>query len=529
MAKRNYLNAYSGPDAIRNYFDPDCQPMLPLVELPPSLNPFYNDGVRIHAKMMSMHPANNVKVMPALNMLEKGVQPEKSKTVVEYSSGSTVISLALLSRINHGIKDTRAFLSNKTSGPKLRLMQFFGLDITLFGGPSQPDPTDCRGGIQRAKKMAEEDESVLNLNQYENDANWQSHVRWTGPQILEQLPNIRLICAGMGTSGTMTGLGQYFKAQDPSVFRLGVCTAPGDRVPGPRSFALLAPVEFPWRDSVDAIEEVGSKDAFSLSLQLCREGLICGPSSGFNLKAEGLFNYLSKRKAAGTLKELAGSNGLIDCAFICCDLPIQYVDEYFDKLGAEAFSPIHNENLTAVDLYRYDDAWELEPTQLLSQFTSTAQGDNNEAVILDLRKPEDFARAHVPGSCNLPLQSCNASMPSPFLDAVILETQWKELEATFTSDRISAYDLAGKQVYVVCYDGDTSRVATSILRARRITASSVKGGIAAVRKDMPQLQLTERGRELTQQNRSNLSKAATKEMRADSLSPQARGQTGIVL
>jgi cysteine synthase len=63
-----------------------------------------------------------------------------------------------------------------------------------------------------------------------------------------------------------------------------VCTAAGDRVPGPRSFALLAPVEFPWRDSVDAVEEVGSKDAFGLSLQLCREGLICGPSSGFNLQ-----------------------------------------------------------------------------------------------------------------------------------------------------------------------------------------------------------------------------------------------------
>lgn len=63
-----------------------------------------------------------------------------------------------------------------------------------------------------------------------------------------------------------------------------ICTAAGDRVPGPRSFALLSPVEFPWRDSVDAIEEVGSKDAFGLSLKLCREGLICGPSSGFNLQ-----------------------------------------------------------------------------------------------------------------------------------------------------------------------------------------------------------------------------------------------------
>lgn len=64
MTERNNLNAYSGPNALRDYFDPDCQPMLPLVEIPQSLNPFYDDGVRIHAKMMSMHPANNVKIMP---------------------------------------------------------------------------------------------------------------------------------------------------------------------------------------------------------------------------------------------------------------------------------------------------------------------------------------------------------------------------------------------------------------------------------------------------------------------------------
>jgi hypothetical protein len=64
MVARNYLNAYSGPDALQNYFDPDRTPMIPLVEIPPSLNPYYNDGVRIHAKMMSMHPSNNVKIMP---------------------------------------------------------------------------------------------------------------------------------------------------------------------------------------------------------------------------------------------------------------------------------------------------------------------------------------------------------------------------------------------------------------------------------------------------------------------------------
>ena len=92
------------------------------------------------------------------------------------------------------------------------------------------------------------------------------------------------MCAGMGTSGTMTGIGKYLKQEKPSVVNLAVCTAPGERVPGPRSFALMDPVKFPWQDAVDQIVEVGANDSYSMSLQLCREGLICGPSSGFNLK-----------------------------------------------------------------------------------------------------------------------------------------------------------------------------------------------------------------------------------------------------
>jgi hypothetical protein len=61
------------------------------------------------------------------------------------------------------------------------------------------------------------------------------------------------------------------------------------------------------------------------------------------LTASGLFSYLGKRKNAGTLSDLAGSNGLIDCAFVACDGPYQYIDEYFEKLGSAAFRPIHNE------------------------------------------------------------------------------------------------------------------------------------------------------------------------------------------
>jgi hypothetical protein len=64
MTSSNHLNVYSGPDSVKQYFDPESQPPLPLVEIPDCLNPYRADGVRIYAKMMSMHPATNIKVIP---------------------------------------------------------------------------------------------------------------------------------------------------------------------------------------------------------------------------------------------------------------------------------------------------------------------------------------------------------------------------------------------------------------------------------------------------------------------------------
>jgi hypothetical protein len=119
-----------------------------------------------------------------------------------------------------------------------------------------------------------------------------------------------------------------------------VCTAPGDRVPGPRTYALMAPVLFPWKKAIDTFEEVNSTDSYSYSMQLSREGIVCGPSSGFNLR--GLFQFIEKRKAAGTLRELANPNGDINCVFLCCDLPYQYISEYFTKLDESHFHPVLN-------------------------------------------------------------------------------------------------------------------------------------------------------------------------------------------
>lgn len=147
----------------------------------------------------------------------------------------------------------------------------------------------------------------------------------------------------------------------------------------------------------------------------------------------------------------------------------------------------------------------------MSQFVDSLNGTG--AALLDLRKPNDFAASHVPGAYNLPLRSSSASTLSPFLDASVLESQWKELEATFTSDRINAHDLVGKDVYVMCYSGDTARVATSVLRARGISASSVKGGYSSLRKTIPHLQMSEQGREFLNQDWLNASRVAVQDVK----------------
>lgn len=296
----------------------------------------------------------------------------------------------------------------------------------------------------------------------------------------------------------MTGLGMFFNQAKPSVAKVAVCTAAGDRVPGPRSEALLAPVKFPWKEAVDHMEHVRSVDSYSWSMKLCREGLVCGPSSGFNL--QGLFQFLEKQKAAGTLTSLAGEDGLVHCVFICCDLPYQYIGEYFSKLGPDYLNPIHNQNLTKVDLYRYDEAWEREPAKVLPDYYSFSDEKalfsqpmqlRPKAMVLDLRTFDDFAQQHLPQASSFPLQSLASSTPSPFSDPAALESQWLELEGIFKKMDEKSTDpilgaLSDVKVLVVCYGGDTSRVATSVLRAKGIEADSLRGGMDAVFRSMEQ-------------------------------------------
>lgn len=111
----------------------------------------------------------------------------------------------------------------------------------------------------------------------------------------------------------MTGTGGYLKTVFPDIVNLGVFTAAGDFVPGPRPSNLVhSSNDLPWRQVVNAAEHVDSSGAYAESLELCRQGILCGPSSGLALK--GLYQYLEKvTQTPEELDRIRGPDGFVNC------------------------------------------------------------------------------------------------------------------------------------------------------------------------------------------------------------------------
>lgn len=153
--------------------------------------------------------------------------------------------------------------------------------------------------------------------------------------------------------------------------------------------------------------------------------------------------------------------------------------------------------LAKVDKYRYDEAWERDCDDILHDFFEVkdmlslicylrSAGNLSlqdvltpkaDVSIIDLRQPQDFVSYHLPGSINLPV--AQASSTSPFFAPAVMTALWTQLENTFSNpDENSVNPAQNKRVLVLCYDGDSARVATSILRAKGYVADSVKGGFS---------------------------------------------------
>lgn len=342
-----HLNVFEGSDSIKNFLNPGKHAMMPLIELSGELNPFAEHRVRIFAKLMTFAPLGNVKSIPAFNMIREMHQRgelEKVDNIIENSSGNTVLSLALAAHQYGGLK-TSAYIPHEISTNKILMLLFFGVQPIVNQEPPLPDANDPRSGVCKAREKGAQP-GWINPGQYDNPDNPKAHQKWTAKQIWKQTKGkINILCAGLGTTGTITGTAQQLKKKNPNIHVVGVMREKDSYVPGVRTKGLLELVGINWEEQVDSIEAIKTVESYRKSMQLSRVGIVVGPSSGFALC--GLLNHLENRVKSNTLDELRDNNEDITCVFICPDSPVPYLDEYFKYLDPSDFPEVLNRELLA--------------------------------------------------------------------------------------------------------------------------------------------------------------------------------------
>jgi cysteine synthase B len=174
-------------------------PILDVSQLSP------NPDVRILGKLEGQNPAGSVKDRIARAMITEAEADgtlTPGKTIIEPSSGNTGIALAMIAKLKgYPIK---IVLPENVSIERRQLLEVFGAEIIL-----SPGAEGSNGAVARARAMAEEHPDWAFLYQYANEANPRAHYETTGPEILRDVPDITHFVAGLGTSGTLMGVGTY--------------------------------------------------------------------------------------------------------------------------------------------------------------------------------------------------------------------------------------------------------------------------------------------------------------------------------
>lgn len=327
----NKKNLFKGEKAIFDYLTPGAMGPTPIVEIPSNLNPFIKDGVHIYIKLVQSVPLANIKSLPAWYMIN-GIPKNELKKIehlVEYSSGNTVMSLAVLSR-HFGIPNMHAIITPDVPKNKQNLLRLLGVDLIISNGPPSPDVHSQIGGIWDAVQMGKQ-EGWKNLHQYKNPDSPKASNEIIGKEIYEQLgKNINLFCASLGTGGTILGSATYLKNKIPKLFVMGTSIKRGNSIPGPRGEDAVKKLYFPWEKITDLELPIAERPAFEMSLKLIREGIFVGPSTGMQLA--GILEYIEKLKKENKLKDLKGKNKEINAVFIGCDTMFAYIEDYFTVL-----------------------------------------------------------------------------------------------------------------------------------------------------------------------------------------------------
>ncbi len=248
------------------------------------------EGVTILGKLEYLNPAGSVKDRVALAMIEDAEQRgilQPGATIIEPTSGNTGIGLAAVA----AAKGYQAIftLPETMSEERRNLLKAYGAQLVLTDGAK-----GMKGAIDRAEELAKEIERAVILGQFVNPANAAAHEATTGPEIWEQTSgNVDIFVAGVGTGGTITGVGRYLKTQNPNIRVVAVepaespvlsqGTAGSHGIQGIGAGFVPDVLDTGIYDEVLPIK---SEDAFTEGKALAvSEGFLAGISSGAALKA----------------------------------------------------------------------------------------------------------------------------------------------------------------------------------------------------------------------------------------------------
>ncbi len=274
----------------------------PLVGLP-ALSP--SADVRLWAKLEDQNPTGSIKDRAALRMLveaEKDGLLSPGCTILEPTSGNTGISLAMVAKLR-GYQMVCVMPEN-TSSERRQLLEMWGAQII-----TSPAAGGSNEAVRMAKSVSAEHPDWVMLYQYGNPANAAAHEDGTGPEILADLPSVTHVVAGLGTTGTLMGVGRFFRAHKPAVRIVAAEPRYGELVYGLRNLDEGFVPELYDESLIDARFSVGPRDAVRRTRELLeREGIFAGISTGAILHA-------ALAQAAKCVKAGVAA----DIAFVVCD------------------------------------------------------------------------------------------------------------------------------------------------------------------------------------------------------------------
>jgi cysteine synthase B len=302
----------------------------PLVGLP-KLSP--SPDVRIWAKLEDRNPTGSIKDRPALAMVEQAEREGRLRpgcTILEPTSGNTGIALAMAAKLKG--YQLICVMPENTSAERRQLLRMWGAEIV---------PSPAAGGsneaVRVAKRLAEQNPDWVLLYQYGNPANANAHYAGTGPEILADLPTITHFVAGLGTTGTLMGVGRYLREKVPGIEIVAAEPRYDDLIYGLRNLDEGFVPEIYDESVLTTRYSVASADALRRTRDLlATEGIFAGISTGCALHA-----------AIGIATKVHKAGGTADIAFVVADGGWKYLstgayegtlDEAEDRLSGQLWA-----------------------------------------------------------------------------------------------------------------------------------------------------------------------------------------------